>query len=64
MILENVNNNVVELVGTDISEITRKPSKTSKHGHENGRVNKSRKPKLEKVKPPVNLGQQKSITKD
>ncbi|GJW52361.1 hypothetical protein Tco_0093712, partial [Tanacetum coccineum] len=49
---------------TDISEITRKPSKTSKHGHENGRVNKSRKPKPEKVKPPVNLGQQKSITKD
>ncbi|GJU19306.1 reverse transcriptase domain-containing protein [Tanacetum coccineum] len=48
--------------GTDISEITRKPSKTSKHGHENGRVNKSR--KLKKVKPPVNLGQQKSITKD
>ncbi|GJW17380.1 reverse transcriptase domain-containing protein [Tanacetum coccineum] len=35
---------------TDISEITRKPSKTSKHGHENGRVNKSRKPKPEKVK--------------
>ncbi|GKD91620.1 hypothetical protein Tco_1367127, partial [Tanacetum coccineum] len=49
---------------TDISEITRKPSKTSKHGHENGRVNKSRKLKPEKVKPPVNLGQQKSITKD
>ncbi|GJT61952.1 retrovirus-related pol polyprotein from transposon TNT 1-94 [Tanacetum coccineum] len=51
-------------IGTNISKITRKPSKTSKHGHENGRVNKSRKPKLEKVKPPVNLGQQKSITKD
>ncbi|GJY50116.1 hypothetical protein Tco_0440072 [Tanacetum coccineum] len=36
--------------GTDISEITRKPSKTSKHRHENGRVYKSRKPKPEKVK--------------
>ncbi|GJS94341.1 hypothetical protein Tco_0801309 [Tanacetum coccineum] len=35
---------------TDISEIIRKPSKTSKHGHENGRVYKSRKPKPEKVK--------------
>ncbi|GJZ70166.1 ribonuclease H-like domain-containing protein [Tanacetum coccineum] len=48
--------------GTDISEITRKPSKTSKHGHENGRVNKSRKPKPEKVKSTVNssqYGQQK-----
>ncbi|GKB39284.1 retrovirus-related pol polyprotein from transposon TNT 1-94, partial [Tanacetum coccineum] len=29
------------IIGTDISEITRKPSKTSKHGHENRRVNKS-----------------------
>ncbi|GJV30993.1 hypothetical protein Tco_1391393 [Tanacetum coccineum] len=27
--------------GTDISKITRKPSKTGKHGHKNGRVNKS-----------------------
>ncbi|GKD34676.1 reverse transcriptase domain-containing protein [Tanacetum coccineum] len=34
---------------TDISEITRKLSKSSKHGYENGRVNKSRKPKPEKV---------------
>ncbi|GJX04395.1 hypothetical protein Tco_0190311 [Tanacetum coccineum] len=34
----------------DISKITRKPSKTGKHGHENGRVYKSRKPKPEKVK--------------
>ncbi|GJY71087.1 hypothetical protein Tco_0474790 [Tanacetum coccineum] len=50
--------------GTDILEITRKPSKTGKHGHENGRVNKSRKPKPEKVKSPVNFGQQKSTTKD
>ncbi|GKD76514.1 retrovirus-related pol polyprotein from transposon TNT 1-94, partial [Tanacetum coccineum] len=33
---------------TDISKITRKPSKTSKHGHENGRVNKSWKQSLEK----------------
>ncbi|GJZ69784.1 reverse transcriptase domain-containing protein [Tanacetum coccineum] len=30
---------------TDISKITRKPSKTGKHGHENGRACKSRKPK-------------------
>ncbi|GJZ55851.1 zf-CCHC domain-containing protein [Tanacetum coccineum] len=29
--------------GTDISEITRKPSKTSKHRHKNGRVDESRK---------------------
>ncbi|GJS80682.1 reverse transcriptase domain-containing protein [Tanacetum coccineum] len=43
--------------GTDISEITRKPSKTSKHRHENGRVNKSRKPKAEKVKSTVNSSQ-------
>ncbi|GKA42900.1 hypothetical protein Tco_0735560 [Tanacetum coccineum] len=40
---------------TDISEITRKPSKTSKHEHENGRVYKSRKPK--KVKSTVNSSQ-------
>ncbi|GJS41837.1 reverse transcriptase domain-containing protein [Tanacetum coccineum] len=38
-------------IGTDISEITRKPSKTSKHGHENGRVNKSRKQSQGKVNP-------------
>ncbi|GJW21401.1 hypothetical protein Tco_0032023 [Tanacetum coccineum] len=31
------------LISTDISKITRKPSKTSKHGHKNERVNKSRK---------------------
>ncbi|GKF79263.1 hypothetical protein Tco_0234831, partial [Tanacetum coccineum] len=36
---------------TDISEITRKPSKTSKNGHENGRVNKSRKQSQEKSIP-------------
>ncbi|GJX42784.1 hypothetical protein Tco_0257774 [Tanacetum coccineum] len=42
---------------TDISKITRKPSKTSKHGHENGRVNKSQKPKPEKVKSSVNSSQ-------
>ncbi|GJR44318.1 hypothetical protein Tco_1312421 [Tanacetum coccineum] len=41
-------NTYSENLGTDISEITRKPSKTSKHGHENGRVYKSRKPKPEK----------------
>ncbi|GJR69364.1 reverse transcriptase domain-containing protein [Tanacetum coccineum] len=38
-------------VGTDISEITRKPSKTSKHGHENGRVDKSQKQSQEKSNP-------------
>ncbi|GJW59558.1 hypothetical protein Tco_0108893, partial [Tanacetum coccineum] len=32
------------------TKITRKPSKTGKHGHENGRVNKSRKQSQEKVK--------------
>ncbi|GJR92273.1 hypothetical protein Tco_0264447 [Tanacetum coccineum] len=42
---------------TDISKITRKPSKTGKHGHENGRVYKSRKPKPEKVKSTVNSSQ-------
>ncbi|GKC94980.1 hypothetical protein Tco_1160422 [Tanacetum coccineum] len=31
------------MAGTDESKITRKPSKTSKHKHENGRVNKSQK---------------------
>ncbi|GJX99469.1 hypothetical protein Tco_0356488, partial [Tanacetum coccineum] len=41
-------------VGMDISEITRKPSKTNKHEHENEGVHKSRKPKLEKVKPQSN----------
>ncbi|GJV51736.1 reverse transcriptase domain-containing protein [Tanacetum coccineum] len=34
---------------TDISKITRKPSKTGKHGHENGRACKSRKPKKLKI---------------
>ncbi|GKA43218.1 hypothetical protein Tco_0735942 [Tanacetum coccineum] len=47
--LDSLKNNR-ELEGTDISEITRKPSKTSKHGHENGRVYKGWKPKPEKVK--------------
>ncbi|GJS18959.1 hypothetical protein Tco_0413431 [Tanacetum coccineum] len=42
---------------TDISKITRKLSKTSKHGHENRRVNKSQKPKPEKVKSTVNFSQ-------
>ncbi|GJR65393.1 hypothetical protein Tco_0011458 [Tanacetum coccineum] len=45
------------LMCTDISKITRKPSKTGKHGHEKGRVNKSRKPKPEKVKSSVNSSQ-------
>ncbi|GKD94748.1 hypothetical protein Tco_1374585, partial [Tanacetum coccineum] len=39
------------LLRTDISEITRKQSKTGKHGHENGRVYKSRKQSHEKVNP-------------
>ncbi|GKB12459.1 putative reverse transcriptase domain-containing protein [Tanacetum coccineum] len=47
----------IKLISTDISEITRKPSKTSKHGHENGRVYKSQKPKPEKVKSTVNSSQ-------
>ncbi|GKE41531.1 hypothetical protein Tco_1468815, partial [Tanacetum coccineum] len=52
--------------GTDISEITRKPSKSSKHGHENGRVNKSRKQSQEKSNPQSkwsNHGQQKDEIK-
>ncbi|GJT85555.1 reverse transcriptase domain-containing protein [Tanacetum coccineum] len=59
--------------GTDKTKITRKPSKTGKHGHENGRVNKSRKQSQEKVKlqskgsqtqsNPVNNGQTWSNTK-
>ncbi|GJX55392.1 hypothetical protein Tco_0285289 [Tanacetum coccineum] len=40
--------------GTDISKFTRKPSKTGKHGHENGRVYKSRKQGQEKVNPQSN----------
>ncbi|GJW80720.1 hypothetical protein Tco_0144695 [Tanacetum coccineum] len=47
---------------TDKSEITRKPSKTSKHGHENGRVNRSQKQSQEKSNPQSkwsNHGQQK-----
>ncbi|GJT18157.1 hypothetical protein Tco_0876863 [Tanacetum coccineum] len=54
------------LQGMDKSKITRKPSKTGKHGHENGRVCKSRKPKSKSQsygQPPVNLGQQKSTRK-
>ncbi|GJT82618.1 reverse transcriptase domain-containing protein [Tanacetum coccineum] len=38
----------------DISKITRKQSKTGKHGHENGRVHKSRKQSQEKVNPQSN----------
>ncbi|GJV15343.1 reverse transcriptase domain-containing protein [Tanacetum coccineum] len=34
--------------GTDKTKITRKPSKTGKHGYKNGRMCKSRKPKSEK----------------
>ncbi|GJU67346.1 hypothetical protein Tco_1253605 [Tanacetum coccineum] len=54
--------------GTDISEITRKPSNTSKHGHENGRVYKSQKPKPEKVKSTellnTNEGSNQSLSMD
>ncbi|GJX84992.1 putative reverse transcriptase domain-containing protein [Tanacetum coccineum] len=39
------------VAGTDISKITRKQSKTSKHGHENGRVHKSQKQSQGKVNP-------------
>ncbi|GJX23203.1 putative nucleotidyltransferase, ribonuclease H [Tanacetum coccineum] len=39
----------VEVGGMDKTNITRKPPKTGKHGHENGRVCKSRKPKPRKV---------------
>ncbi|GJZ42473.1 hypothetical protein Tco_0589359 [Tanacetum coccineum] len=45
------------MISTDISKSTRKLSKTGKHGHENGRVYKSRKPKPEKVKSIVNSSQ-------
>ncbi|GJU24536.1 retrovirus-related pol polyprotein from transposon TNT 1-94 [Tanacetum coccineum] len=37
------------LRGMDKTKITRKPSKTGKHGYENGRVCKSRKPKVKLV---------------
>ncbi|GJX82117.1 hypothetical protein Tco_0331598, partial [Tanacetum coccineum] len=40
--------------GTDISKITRKQSKTGKHGHKNGRVHKSRKQSQRKVNPQSN----------
>ncbi|GJS65417.1 reverse transcriptase domain-containing protein [Tanacetum coccineum] len=50
------------VMGTDISNIARKPSKMGKHGHENGRACKSRKPKS-KSQPWSNLNQQKSKTK-
>ncbi|GKB12619.1 hypothetical protein Tco_0846542 [Tanacetum coccineum] len=42
-------NNKEGSVCMDMSKITRKPSKTGKHGHENGRACKSQKPKPEKV---------------
>ncbi|GJT71201.1 hypothetical protein Tco_1030487 [Tanacetum coccineum] len=45
------------LISTDISKITRKPSKTGKNGHENGRVYKSRKQSQEKSNPQSNSGQ-------
>ncbi|GJW35076.1 hypothetical protein Tco_0057996 [Tanacetum coccineum] len=45
---------ILEMQRTDISKITRKPSKTGKHGHENGRVYKSRKQSHEKVNPQSN----------
>ncbi|GJW54901.1 hypothetical protein Tco_0098986 [Tanacetum coccineum] len=43
-------------IGMDKTKITRKQSKTGKHGHENGRVYKSRKPKPKKVKLQSNSG--------
>ncbi|GKB47244.1 hypothetical protein Tco_0897997 [Tanacetum coccineum] len=42
--------------GTDISKITRKPSKTGKHGQKNGRVYESRKPKSTLSQSSVNPG--------
>ncbi|GJY39573.1 reverse transcriptase domain-containing protein [Tanacetum coccineum] len=53
--------------GTDISEITRKPSKTSKHGHEkrkSTREAKDSKPKPEKVKLQSTMVSQKSLKHD
>ncbi|GKF59639.1 hypothetical protein Tco_0176425, partial [Tanacetum coccineum] len=55
-----------ELISTDISKITRKPSKTGKHGHgkwKSTREDKDSKPKLKKVNFQSTLGQQKSTTK-
>ncbi|GKA10424.1 reverse transcriptase domain-containing protein [Tanacetum coccineum] len=52
--------------GTDISKITRKPSKTGKHGHEkrkSTREAKDSKPKPRKVNPWSILSQQKSTNK-
>ncbi|GJW86548.1 hypothetical protein Tco_0161888 [Tanacetum coccineum] len=57
------------ILSTDISKITRKPSKTGKHGHEKRKSSieaKDAKPKPEKVNLQSNwsnLGQQKSTTK-
>ncbi|GJR03081.1 hypothetical protein Tco_0526065 [Tanacetum coccineum] len=42
-------------LGTDISEITRKPSKTSKHGHENGDEQKAEQSLGNKSKPLVKV---------
>ncbi|GKA98484.1 reverse transcriptase domain-containing protein, partial [Tanacetum coccineum] len=50
------------LIGTDISKITRKPSKTGKHGHEERKSTKEAKdskPKPRKVNPWSILSQQK-----
>ncbi|GJT23409.1 hypothetical protein Tco_0893346 [Tanacetum coccineum] len=51
---------------TDISNITRKPSKTGKHGHEkwkSTREAKDSKPKLEKVNFQSTMGQQSQLTR-
>ncbi|GJY13818.1 hypothetical protein Tco_0383127 [Tanacetum coccineum] len=59
-------NDVLCYRGTDISKITRKRSKSGKHGHEkrkSTREAKDSKPKPEKVKPWSTMGQQKSNTK-
>ncbi|GJY88187.1 hypothetical protein Tco_0502815 [Tanacetum coccineum] len=44
----------LKVKGTDISKITRKPSKRGKHRYENGRVYNSRKQSQEKVNPQSN----------
>ncbi|GKE11902.1 hypothetical protein Tco_1415453, partial [Tanacetum coccineum] len=51
------------LGGTDKTKITRKPSKTGKHGYENGRACKSRKPKSKSQSSQSTMGQQ-SVSED
>ncbi|GJT47725.1 putative reverse transcriptase domain-containing protein [Tanacetum coccineum] len=57
------NQSWLPLFGTDISKITRKPSRTGKHGHEKRKSSieaKDAKPKPEKVNLQSTMGQQKS----